>query len=89
MNAPHTAWWAETRECRKIAAEIEAPDSAVHYKLDTVDSNAKCSEHSASGKSEANAEQQRVNNPRHWLEVPANHLKESEMAAKRKALARS
>ena len=30
---------------------------------------------------------QRVDNPHHWLEVPANHLDEDEVVAKRKALA--
>ena len=30
---------------------------------------------------------QRIENPRHWLEVPANHLEEDEVVAKRKALA--
>ena len=55
---------------------------------DTADDSAKCSEHGASGKSEAIAEQQRVNHPRHWLEVPANNLAESELVSKRKALAK-
>ena len=72
-----------------MITEMEALDSAVHCKPDTANSSAKCSEHSASGKSEANVERQRVNHPRHWLEVPANHLKESKVAAKRKAGARS
>ena len=55
---------------------------------DTADSSAKCSEHSASGNSEAIAERQRFDHPHHWLEVTANHLKESAVVAKRKALAR-
>jgi len=31
---------------------------------------------------------QRVENPSHWLEVPANHLEDAEVVAKRKALAK-
>ena len=37
---------------------------------------------------EGTAKQQRVEDPLYWLKVPTNHLKESEMVTKRKALAR-
>ena len=61
-------------------------NSAVHCRPDSVNSSANCSKHNASGKSEATAEQQRVDSPRHWLKVPANNLAESKVAAKRNAL---
>ena len=66
---------AEIREChekateinagREKVAKINAPNSAVHCRPDSAVGSAKCSKHSASGKSEATAEQQRVDSPRH------------------------
>ena len=44
--------------------------------------------HSANRHAEATTQQQQAISPRHWLEVPVNNLAESEVVAKRKALAK-
>ena len=87
VQSMHDAAECTTQSAR--SNEIKSTVQSINKHAQHVRSNGiKNTVQSTNKHTEATTKQQRTEDPRHWLEVPANHLKESEMVAKRKTLTR-